>query len=82
MNSIRLLVLLSTNVVHAILHRKCDMGQFLKSYPQRAFANPMAFFALHVEKIARLQHNRVNTPLLQKNIGKIMFFSVFKESWQ
>ncbi len=35
-----------------------------------------------LSQIARLQHNRVNTPLLQKNIGKIMIFSVFKEVWQ
>ncbi len=28
--------------------------------------------------VARLQHNRVKSPLLQKNFGKIMIFSVFK----
>ncbi len=32
-----------------------------------------------LSQIARSQHNRVNTPLLQKNIGKIMIFSVFKK---
>ncbi len=31
-------------VMYAILHRKCEMGPFLQSYPKRAFANPMAFF--------------------------------------
>ncbi len=30
--------------MYAILHRKCEMGQFLQSYPKRAFANPMALF--------------------------------------
>ncbi len=38
-----------------------------------------------LSQIARLQHNCVNTPLLQKNIGKIVIFSdfsVFKEVWQ
>ncbi len=33
-----------------------------------------------LSQIARVQHNRVNTPFLQKNIGKV-FFSVFKEIW-
>ncbi len=35
-----------------------------------------------LSQIARLLHNRVNTPLLQKNIGKMMIFSAFKEIWQ
>ncbi len=35
-----------------------------------------------LSQIARLQHNRVNTTLLQKNIGEIIIFSVFKEIWQ
>ncbi len=29
--------------MYAILHRKC-------SYPKRAFANPMVFYAVHVDK--------------------------------
>ncbi len=33
-----------------ILHRKCEIGPFLQSYPKRAFANPMALFALHVDQ--------------------------------
>ncbi len=34
-----------------------------------------------VSQTARLQHNRVNFPFLQKYIGKVMIFAVFKEIW-
>ncbi len=34
-------------MAYAILHRIFEIGQFLQSYPKRAFANPAAFFALH-----------------------------------
>ncbi len=32
-----------------------------------------------LSQIARLQHNRVNTPLLQKPFGKIMIFQCLKK---
>ncbi len=35
-----------------------------------------------LSQVARLRHDRVNTPILQKNIEKIMLFLVFKEIWQ
>ncbi len=95
-----------------ILLRKCKMGQFLQSYPKRAFANPMVLFCttcwprdklillllklwngslqksstrknatnrVILSQLARLQHNRVNTPLLQNNIGKIIIFQYLKK---
>ncbi len=87
-------------VVYAILHRKCELGPSMQSYPKGAFANPMALFCTTcwpreklillllrlwnrslqksstrktainravLSQLARLQHNRVSTPLLQKN---------------
>ncbi len=35
-----------------------------------------------LSQVARLQQHRVNTPLLQKNIGKIMIILAFKEILQ
>ncbi len=37
-------------VMYAILHRKCEMGPFMQSYPKKAFATPIALFSLHVDQ--------------------------------
>ncbi len=34
-----------------------------------------------LSQTARLWHNRINSPFLQKYIGKIIMFAVFKEIW-
>ncbi len=52
------------------------MEAYKNRLPEKIAANRVI-----LSQIARLQHNRVNTPVLQKNIGKIMIFSAFKENW-
>ncbi len=54
----------------------------LKWWPKKSSIRKNATNRVILSQIARLQHNRVITKLLQKNIGKIMIFSVFKEIWQ